>query len=186
MLPFSGDKGGRRSEERVSFSVPFCPALSNLLRNQLNRVFFYGDAFVQSRQPFLRRHDDRCRRNKIAKSPTGLPGRFKIPLTKGISSYWYQHRRFGYISLVTFGSRWTPSTRRRRSRRAGGPNRCELLAIGHRARSNNTRKPVRALCFFLHPPGAGCSPFYLSVLDSVLPRFHVKLLRIRGGEICIL
>jgi len=117
--PFSGDKEDRRSRERVSFSVCIFflgPTLSNLFRNQLNHVFFYSVTHLSGcelRNPLLRRHDDRCRRNKIAKSPMGLPGRFKIPLTKGISSYWYQHRRFGYISLVTFGSRWTSREGRR-------------------------------------------------------------------------
>lgn len=133
-----------------------CPRpLSNLLRNQLNRVFF-----LQRRATHLSNRDYNSSRScgdtmidaVAIKSPNRRrdcpSARFKIPLTKGISSYWYQHRRFGYISLVTFGSRWTPCTQR-----AGGPNRCELLAIGHRARSNNTRKPVRVpfVSFYIPP-----------------------------------
>lgn len=135
----------------------------------------------------MRRHDDRCRRNKIAKSPAGLPGRFKIPLTKGISSYWYQHRRFGYISLVTFGSRWTPSTRR-----AGGgggvPGGQADRTDANYWQSDIGLGPITLgspsvpFVSFYIPRGAGCPP-YLSVPDSVLPRFHVKLLYEYAGRV---
>lgn len=140
--------------DRVSFLNPFEYPSKSIK----SRIFFYGTAWriLSSRDC----NDTRSCRNTMInavaiKSPNrqrDCPPVLKFRSRKEISSYWYQHRKFGYISLVTFGSRWTSSIRRRCSRRAGGLNRCELLAIGHRARSNNTRKPVRALCFFLHPP----------------------------------
>lgn len=123
---------------------------------------------------------------KSAELAARLRGRFKIPLTKGISSYWYQRRRFGYNSLVTFGSRWTPRTRSiHRGGAPGGQADEQMRTIGNRTSEHGPiilASPA-VLCFFLHPRGTGCSA-YLSVPGNVLPRFHVKLLRIRG-EVCI-
>lgn len=98
---------------------------------------------------------------------------------------------FGYISLVTFGSRWTPSTRRRRSRRAGGPNRCELLAIGHRARSNNTRKPRPCPLFLFTSPAVPNAPriFRPRQRFTAIPCKTFTNVNARGGgggEVCIL
>lgn len=129
-----GDNGDRQSRERVSSSIPLAPALSNLLRNQLNCVFFYGAARRICPAVTITGYGS-CGDTMIDAVAIKSPNRrwdcpsvhFKIPLTKGISSYWYQHRRFGYISLVTFGSRWTPSTRR-----------CQQLPEGRRTEQMRT------------------------------------------------
>lgn len=122
---------------------------------------------------------------KIARSPTELRGCFKIPSTKRISSYWYQHRRFGYISLVTFGSRWTPSVRSAAAATLpeGGGGRTDA----NYWQSDIEPGPIileSSLTFFvsfyiLSP--ATFVPIF-SIHDSVLPRFHVKILRIRDGR----
>jgi len=114
-----------RDKGRVERTVPpllSVPRLLNLLENLSTRLLIPFSPFKitrrstglanreRKRNSFLRgRMIDACR-NKTAAGT--LRDRFKIPLTKGISSYWYQRRRFGYNSLVTSRSRWTPSIRR--------------------------------------------------------------------------